>query len=1399
MKNSKTFRLFISSTFEDFRRERALLQTKVFPHIKDYCTKYGYTFQPIDLRWGVSNEAQLDQKTLELCLNEVRSCKSYSYPNFLVMIGDRYGWIPLPYIIPKREFEELCTLMTTEEVAKMANWYQEDLNQIPVSYILNERRATFESFEIWQAVEEDLKSIFQKVASNSKLNIDQKRKYFLSATEAEVEEGIIPYFDQTFYQKGLLGESPELLDKDAKNIFGFFRDIDIKTKKSDKFITADYKLAQNFKDKVKSELSEKNILHSRTRQTTEIDLEENYLTQFVERTIAFLESKIDEQQNQQKENNISSLEFEIEAQNYFAKQKRQNFIGQAALLSSIENYLSNDNQQALIISGASGKGKSALIAKAIEQAKAAGEKKILFRFVGATAQSDTTTNILTSLFSEMGIDVNFGKDNKEHQKSDQEITPQNIEEKTETFEDFSYRMADQILKIDEEVIIFLDAIDQLSNEDPFIWLPKKLPSNVKIIISALSDKKYQEDSKYFEKLKTKTQNLRSIESFEAPVKLLKKILEQENRTIQKHQEVYFLAEFKKYNSPFFVFVVAQEMKHWKSFDLVPGQAVSQKGRMQKLTNNHGDVISKFIENLSSIYHHEKGMVEKVLAYIFASRDGLSESELLELLSIDEDFVQEMAPSTWHENLNKDLPLVIWTRLYTSLKPFLSLKLQDGAELMYFFHREFADAIRSFVNQKDEHEQIIIATQKLVEKYQFDDFENNRWGKLFQITEIGFHETYHDLKNTDKFVIKIAALDSTVWKNAYLEYISWKAVDQNKSNKVRKAIYNATNSNIIAKILFRENNEKWLNLYAASLGNLGLFNSKINNYQAAIEFNRIAMNLLKSKAESDPVVMKSYITCLGNNAALLKELNKLDEALKTYEELFEILNFKINNEPTIFIFNKTLFSLLNMIGLLIKRKGENDLNEAEQLAIVVIQKTGNLLEEDDTYVQIFSKAMIHLGVIYSGQGRIKEAKELEEELTEFIESRRKISHGETSEDEIISKINLMGSYASSKNFLKAKELGIGLVPVLQKLLKVNRRRWIEWEYRLLGSLGIAYGGLGQEELACEYTEKSLQVIIELYSENQEKWQVEYLRTLVNFSWELKERKEIEKGIVYLKNGLEVVKPLFVENQFQWGEIYLTILGNLGDMLSLSGNDSGGLRKEQMAFDVAKDLFAKDPERWGGIYTNIMINMTATLYKMDFGPDPIIDLLKQAYEIIKPLFQENPEFWGERFVHCLKNLVNFYRIYKYAEEEIITRKELLEVSEMLCGLSLEQFGKTYSTELIGNFMVSFRESKINEALKYGKRALSVCEKGLDISPDNWNGQYIDVLYLLGKINYQIQNIQKGLEYLEEGSSYLRNLYTEDIIWKDNLIKFLSSLSSIYQETGNHNKAKECDRILRFVNKD
>jgi len=70
---TRTFRIFASSTFEDLKAERDALQREVFPKLRTLCEQHGARFQAIDLRWGVRDEAALDQQTVEICLRETEA------------------------------------------------------------------------------------------------------------------------------------------------------------------------------------------------------------------------------------------------------------------------------------------------------------------------------------------------------------------------------------------------------------------------------------------------------------------------------------------------------------------------------------------------------------------------------------------------------------------------------------------------------------------------------------------------------------------------------------------------------------------------------------------------------------------------------------------------------------------------------------------------------------------------------------------------------------------------------------------------------------------------------------------------------------------------------------------------------------------------------------------------------------------------------------------------------------------------------------------------------------------------------------------------------------------------------------------------------------------------------
>jgi hypothetical protein len=215
---TRTFWIFVSSTFRDLTHERDALQKQVFPRLANLCARHGTRFQAIGLRWGVSEEAGLDQETMAICMGEIERCQKASpRPNFIVLLGDRYGWEPLPARIPAGEFEELIAVVPHPERELLLwgddrppesnGWYRLDNNAVPPEYRLrpraldapagasgSERQAAIErEGKAWNSVSSQmlaaLRSAIDRLGWDTQ---DQRRiKYEASATEQEILEGAL--------------------------------------------------------------------------------------------------------------------------------------------------------------------------------------------------------------------------------------------------------------------------------------------------------------------------------------------------------------------------------------------------------------------------------------------------------------------------------------------------------------------------------------------------------------------------------------------------------------------------------------------------------------------------------------------------------------------------------------------------------------------------------------------------------------------------------------------------------------------------------------------------------------------------------------------------------------------------------------------------------------------------------------------------------------------------------------------------------------------------------------------------------------------------------------------------------------------------------------------------------
>ena len=139
---TRTIRVFISSTFEDMKEERNALQLHVFPKLQTLCEENGARFTAVDLRWGVREEAALDHRTMDICLGEIERCKRTRIkPNFIFLLGNRYGWQPLPDHIDEQDFAALLAAMRDNGSKTLfTSWYdQRDDNAVPPSYVLKPR------------------------------------------------------------------------------------------------------------------------------------------------------------------------------------------------------------------------------------------------------------------------------------------------------------------------------------------------------------------------------------------------------------------------------------------------------------------------------------------------------------------------------------------------------------------------------------------------------------------------------------------------------------------------------------------------------------------------------------------------------------------------------------------------------------------------------------------------------------------------------------------------------------------------------------------------------------------------------------------------------------------------------------------------------------------------------------------------------------------------------------------------------------------------------------------------------------------------------------------------------------------------------------------------------------
>ena len=193
-----SIRLFLSSTFLDFTWERSVINTELVPALKQELKDLGVHFDVVDLRWGVTQASGIDQSTVSICLDEVRRCcTDGARPSFMLMVGDRSGWCPLPRLITEDVFQTVQAHMAklnSQTAALFAQWYLPDDNFLTPTRQLRERWGLAETPAEWAQVEQQLRQAVLQLAPQ----LEPATVALFDTPVTEMEVDLALQFEQEF-------------------------------------------------------------------------------------------------------------------------------------------------------------------------------------------------------------------------------------------------------------------------------------------------------------------------------------------------------------------------------------------------------------------------------------------------------------------------------------------------------------------------------------------------------------------------------------------------------------------------------------------------------------------------------------------------------------------------------------------------------------------------------------------------------------------------------------------------------------------------------------------------------------------------------------------------------------------------------------------------------------------------------------------------------------------------------------------------------------------------------------------------------------------------------------------------------------------------------------------------
>jgi hypothetical protein len=661
--SAPVFRVFVSSTFADLGAERKALHDRVFPGLRRLCAGLGAQFQAIDLRWGVTSEASLDQQAVAICLEEVDRCLAATRrPYFILLLGDRYGWRPLPATVTSARFELLRAAMTGQDAELVELWYVEDRNTVPPVYRLQPRRGRYTADDAWDPVERTLHDAFRRTAekvtsaaAGRAFTEDDRRDFEVSVTELEIRRAL----RAGEWAPGAVHAFFRTIPERPANLAGPYGD--------SQDGRPDRPAAERLRELrawVHREVGTPYVReYSAGWDADTASPAKDHLHALCRDVRAALKSAI----RAELEVHESTPVWQQEDRDHeeFGRDRSAGFVGREDVLAALDNPADPPAPPVLMV-GAPGSGKSAVLAELARRLRTRGERNVVVRFIGATPRSVEVRTLVQDLTATL----------RQRRGGGDPDPPLGTDAAVSAFRS----------ELDRPwqgcgTVLVIDGLDQLAGGVvDLAWLPAEATPGVQVVLSAQTGPVADAVGRYLQAAPVVLEPMPAGEG----ARLLDSWLAAVGRTLRPHQRAEVLRAFGVLGLPLHLRLAFEEARRWPSWaPVLPGS----------LADDVAGLVGQLLDRLR--LEHGDVLLAVALGCLAAARNGLTEDEELDLLSANRGVDREVtARFPRSPAIGRRIPPVLWARLYSDLQPYLTERRADGRVLLGFFHRQLADEVRS---------------------------------------------------------------------------------------------------------------------------------------------------------------------------------------------------------------------------------------------------------------------------------------------------------------------------------------------------------------------------------------------------------------------------------------------------------------------------------------------------------------------------------------------------------------------------------------------------------------------------------------------------------------------------------------------------------------------------------